>query len=118
MSGSTLLRSPRLPREVPFLCRSRFLRKVNDMDDNKFWAIVEECDVASGGDMDRKDQLIKAAISRLAGDEALAFYEIFHRMMDTAFAWSLWGAAYVLYVGCGEGCFIDFCGFLFSLCMV
>jgi hypothetical protein len=84
------------------------------MDDNKFWAIVEECDVASGGDMDRKDQLIKAAISRLAGDEALAFYEIFHRMMDTAFAWSLWGAAYVLNGGCGDDSFTDFRASLIS----
>src|SRR5262249_9768134 len=114
MSGSTLLRRPRLPREGPFLCRSRFLRKVKCLGENKFLAIVEECDVASGGDMDRKDQLIKAAISRLAGDEALAFYEIFHRMMDTAFAWSLWGAAYVLNGGCGDDSFTDFRASLIS----
>jgi hypothetical protein len=53
------------------------------MDDAGFWIIIDECHVASGGDMDWKDQLIKAAIIRLARDEALAFYHIFNWMIDT-----------------------------------
>jgi Protein of unknown function (DUF4240) len=52
-------------------------RRHKRIDDNEFWATIEESHAASGGDMDRKDQLIKAAINRLTGDEALAFYQIF-----------------------------------------
>jgi hypothetical protein len=59
------------------------------MDDDEFWAIVEECHAASRGNMDRKDELIKAAISRLSREEALALYQIFQRMMYTAFTWPL-----------------------------
>jgi hypothetical protein len=64
--------------------------------------------------MDQKNQLIKAAISRLSRDEASAFYQVFHRMMDTAFTWPLWGAAYVLNGGCGDDSFMDFRASLIS----
>jgi hypothetical protein len=84
------------------------------MDADRFWAIVDACHAASGGDMERKHQLIKAAISRLSSDEALDFYQIFNRMMDAAFTWPLWGAAYVLNGGCGDDSFIDFRASLIS----
>jgi hypothetical protein len=84
------------------------------MDDDKFWAMVEECHTASRDNMDRKEQLIKAAISRLSRDDALAFFQIFQRMMDTAFTWPLWGAAYVVNGGCGDDSFTDFRASLIS----
>jgi hypothetical protein len=84
------------------------------MDDEKFWAIIEECHAASEGDAARKDQLIKAAMSRLSGEDALAFYQIFLRMMDAAFTWGLWGAAHVLNGGCGDDSFSDFRASLIS----
>jgi hypothetical protein len=84
------------------------------MDDDKFWAILEGCRAASGGDMDRMDQLIKVAISGMLSEDALAFYQIFQRMMDTAFTWPLWGAAYVLNGGCGDDSFSDFRASLIS----
>ncbi len=51
--------------------------EVSEMDDEKFWAIVDECHTASGGDMNQKDQQIKTAINRLSSNEALAFYQTF-----------------------------------------
>jgi hypothetical protein len=84
------------------------------MGDDEFWEIIEECNAASTGDMNRKDQLVEAAIGRLSRDHALEFYRIFHRMMDSAFAWPLWGAAYVINGGCGDDTFSDFRASLIS----
>lgn len=84
------------------------------MNDHQFWTIIEECHSTSQGNMDQKDQLIKAAIGRLSREEALAFYRIFQRMMDTAFTWPLWGAAYVINGGCSDDSFTDFRASLIS----
>jgi uncharacterized protein DUF4240 len=84
------------------------------MDSERFWSIIQGCHEASGGDMDRKDQLIKAAISRLSCKEAEAFYVIFNQMMDAAYTWGLWGAAYVINGGCGDDAFADFRASLIS----
>jgi Protein of unknown function (DUF4240) len=84
------------------------------MDDQQFWTIIEECHSTSRGNVDQKDQLIKAAIRRLSRNETLVFYRIFQRMMDTAFTWPLWGAAYVVNGGCGDDSFTDFRASLIS----
>ena len=84
------------------------------MDTEQFWSIIQDCHEASGGDMDRNDQLIKAAISRLEGKEAGAFYQVFQQMMDKAYTWALWGAAYVINGGCEDDTFGDFRASLIS----
>jgi hypothetical protein len=84
------------------------------MNDEQFWAIIQDCHEASGGKTERKDRLIEAAICRLPGKEAEAFYAIFNRMMDSAYTWGLWGAAYVINEGCGDDTFADFRASLIS----
>jgi hypothetical protein len=84
------------------------------MDDTRFWSIIEDCHIASGGDMDRKDQHIRTATSRLSGPDAESFVGIFDRMMDTAYSYQLWGAAYVIHGGCGDDTFSDFRASLIS----
>ena len=84
------------------------------MNDEQFWAYIQDCHVASGGDMDQKDQLIKAAIGRLSGEEAETFYTIFNQTMDAAYTWGLWGAAYIIDGGCGDDAFADFRAALIS----
>jgi hypothetical protein len=84
------------------------------MDTEKFWSIVHDCHDASDDDMDRKDQLIKAAIGQLSAEDAEAFYIIFNQMMDAAYAWDLWGAAYLINRGCGDDAFADFRASLIS----
>jgi Protein of unknown function (DUF4240) len=56
------------------------------MTDDQFWAIVDHVHDASEGDMDLKEQLIKAAISRMSHQEAQDFYQPFERAMDAAFS--------------------------------
>jgi hypothetical protein len=84
------------------------------VDSEQFWSIIQDCREASGGDMDRNDQLIKVAISRLDGKEAEAFYQVFRQKMDEAYTWALWGAAYVINGGCGDDTFSDFRASLIS----
>jgi Protein of unknown function (DUF4240) len=84
------------------------------MDDTKFWSIIEDCHVAAGGDMDQKDELIKAAASRLSPADAESFGAIFDRLMDTAYSHQLWGAAYIIHGGCGDDSFTDFRASLIS----
>lgn len=84
------------------------------MNTEKFWSIVQTCHDASGDDVHRKDQLIKAAIGRLSGEDAEGFYTIFNQMMDAAYAWGLWGAAYLINRGCGDDAFTDFRASLIS----
>jgi hypothetical protein len=84
------------------------------MDSNVFWSIIQNCDEAAGGDMDRKDQLIRAAVGRLSGKEAEVFYTIFNQMMDAAYTWDLWAAAYIVLGGCGDDAFADFRASLIS----
>lgn len=84
------------------------------MDKEQFWSIVQDCHDAAQGDMDEKDRLLKAAVSRLPGREAEAFHATFNAMMDAAFTWDLWGAAYLINGGCGDDTFSDFRASLIS----
>jgi hypothetical protein len=84
------------------------------MNDDGFWKTIEECHSASAGDLNLNDQLIETAIGLLSSDDAVAFYQIFQQMMDTAFTWPLWGAAYIINGGCGDDSFMDFRASLIS----
>lgn len=84
------------------------------MDESKFWQIVDAAHDQSGGDMDEKCELIKAVLSRLPEDDAREFSGLFDSMMDRAYSWPLWGAAYVIYGGCSDDSFSDFRASLIS----
>ena len=78
------------------------------MDEDGFWKIVQSANDGSGGDMDRKCERIASANRGAAKDEALEFAQQFDAMMDKAYNWPLWGAAYVINGGCSDD---RFCGF-------
>lgn len=84
------------------------------MDEMKFWTIVGSAHEQSNGDMDEKCELIRTTLSKLTKDEATAFSALFNAMMDRAYAWPLWGAAYVINGGCGDDTFSDFRASLIS----
>lgn len=84
------------------------------VDELKFWEIVGSVHERSQGDMDRKCEWIKGAISQLSGREATAFAAIFDSKMDEAYSWPLWGAAYVINGGCSDDAFADFRASLIS----
>ena len=84
------------------------------MDENGFWKIVQRAHDLSGGDMDQKRDALRQLISALSKDEALEFAQHFDAMMDKAYDWPLWGAAYVINGGCGDDTFSDFRAALIS----
>lgn len=84
------------------------------MNEVKFWELVQSAHEQSGGDMDQKCELIRAAVAGLSKGDAVAFSRIFDAMMIKAYAWPLWGAAYVINGGCSDDSFIDFRASLIS----
>ena len=84
------------------------------MDETGFWKIVQDAHDASGGDMDRKCDLVRQRISSLPAAEAVEFAKCFDAMMAKAYSHPLWGAAYVINGGCGDDTFADFRASLIS----
>ena len=84
------------------------------MEELRFWGIVQHAHNQTNGDMDEKCEFIKNMISQLSKDDARAFANIFDSMMDRAYSWPLWGAAYVINGGCGDDTFSDFRASLIS----
>lgn len=84
------------------------------MDRATFWAIIQRCHDTSSGKMDKKYDLIRAEIAKLSKSDAIAFSRLFDDMMDRAYSWTLWGAAYIINGGCGDDTFSDFRASLIS----
>lgn len=84
------------------------------MDDAGFWKIVQDVHDASGGDMQLKCDLLRQQISSLPAIEAAQFADFFDAMMERAYSWPLWGAAYVINGGCSDDTFADFRASLIS----
>jgi len=80
----------------------------------EFWSFIQRAHDAAGGDMDRKCELIRAEVHRLSPSEASAFSRLFDEVMDRAYTWPLWGAAYVIHGGCSDDSFADFRSSLIS----
>ena len=84
------------------------------MNVSGFWAILQRAHDASAGDMHKKCGAIRGEIAKLSRDDALEFSRLFDSMMDKAYSWPLWGAAYLINGGCGDDTFIDFRASLLS----
>jgi hypothetical protein len=84
------------------------------MVEASFWKIIQDVHDASGGDMDRKCDLLRQLLSSLPSMEAAQFAGFFDAMMERAYGWPLWGAAYVINGGCGDDTFADFRASLIS----
>lgn len=84
------------------------------MNEQIFWAIIQRAHDQSQGSMYAKCEAITTEIAKLSEEDALAFSELFDAMMDKAYTWSLWGAAYLINGGCEEEAFSDFRAALIS----
>src|SRR5262245_19731853 len=84
------------------------------IDEERFWRIVDDVHASFPDDMDEKSEKLKRALSRLSSKDALRFRELFDTMMNRAYSWPLWGAAYVINGGCGDDTFMDFRSALIS----
>lgn len=83
------------------------------MDDDAFWALVEQARRDAGDDAPESvaEAMTAALVARGAAD-AVAFDEAFHRVSAQGYSWDLWGAAYLLNGGCSDDGFDYFRGWL------
>ncbi|MCR1980889.1 DUF4240 domain-containing protein [Cellulosimicrobium cellulans] len=86
------------------------------MDRETFWEIVDAArDRAGAGADDRGAEddplpgvLTDLLIERLSPDEILAFADVAGAVARDAYAWPVWGAAYLVEGGCSDDGFMDF----------
>lgn len=71
------------------------------MDADGFWALIDEC----RGKADECEELADLVVERLstlppAG--VAGFTRVFDELLDRAYRWDLWGAAYIINGGCSD----------------
>ncbi len=84
------------------------------MNKDQFWQIIDSVHAGSGGDMDRKCELLKEELATLEDQELREFIDHFDSADAAAYTWPLWGAAYVMHGGCSDDSFSDFRATLIS----
>jgi hypothetical protein len=82
---------------------------------DQFWNIVDKIHRASGGDMDKKCELLEAELRSLPLEEVRSFHRHFDECEDRAYIWELWAAAYIIGGGCSDDAFSDFRATLISM---
>jgi hypothetical protein len=82
---------------------------------DQFWEIVDGAHRASGGDMEKKCDLLDAELRRLSLDEVRSFHAHFTDCLDRAYTWPIWAAAYIMGGGCSDDSFWDFRSTLISM---
>jgi hypothetical protein len=82
---------------------------------DQFWKLVEKVHKASGGDMDKKCELLDAELRQLPLNDVRSFHAHFYDCQDRAYTWELWAAAYIIGGGCSDDKFSDFRSTLISM---
>jgi hypothetical protein len=78
------------------------------MTRDQFWRIIEKIHRESGTDIDKRFEVLEAALGKLSLAEVQSFDTHFTDCHDRAYKWGLWGAAYVIGGGCSDDGFSDF----------
>lgn len=73
------------------------------MDIDQFWSIIE-----IGKDTEEPEAVLAEELDRLSTEEVSSFQEHMDILMEKAYTWDLWGAAYLAEGGCSDDGFIDF----------
>jgi len=73
------------------------------MNESDFWKLVAPC-----GESESPHSVLETLLNPLSADQVVAFNLIFEKLMDNAYSWDLWGAAYVIAGGCSDDGFTDF----------
>ncbi len=85
------------------------------MNEDQFWALIDVAHGGSPGDLEGRAERLGAAHGELGADDIQSFQNLFDALMDRAYTWELWGAAYILGGGCSDDGFTDFRAWLTSL---
>jgi hypothetical protein len=93
------------------------------MDQDRFWAIIAESRkrterrkvTKSRSFLDIQLKELTPILRQLSPEDLIAYERRFSYYLDMAYRWDLWGAAYLLFGGCGDDGFLDFRSTLVSL---
>jgi hypothetical protein len=83
------------------------------MSDDRFWAIIDRT-IRFAAQNERQLDALRSELAALSAGEVAAFDAVFEAQMNRAYAWSLWGAAYVAEGGCSDDGFVYFRVWLIS----
>ena len=78
------------------------------MTEDEFWSLVDDVNTRSGGSPDAKESVLRERLEALDAPDVAAFGRHMDAVMDRAYAWNLWAAAYVIHGGCSDDSFMDF----------
>lgn len=78
------------------------------MTEDEFWSLVDGVNARSGGSPDAKEALLRERLDALDAPAVAAFSAHMDAMMDRAYAWNVWAAAYIIHGGCSDDGFMDF----------
>lgn len=78
------------------------------MTEDEFWSLVDGVNTQSGGSPDAKEAALRQRLDALDAPAVASFSNHMDAMMDRAYAWNVWAAAYVIHGGCSDDSFMDF----------
>jgi hypothetical protein len=78
------------------------------MDEAVLWKLVEEAKAESSAALSNQPELLQRKLEALPPSEIVEFDRIFERLLDRAYHWDLWAAAYIIEGGCSDDGFRDF----------
>ncbi len=85
------------------------------MDNIEFWNLIARVKKSGGEDIEERSDALSEELGKLEPDEIISFSNIFSSLLDQAYSWNLWGAAYIMQGGCGDDSFWDFRSSLISI---
>lgn len=74
------------------------------MPEDRFWEIIER-KLGPDIDPDTRIEVLRASLRALPIEEVIAFEVTFRRLLNEAYSWDLWGAAYVIHGGASDDAF-------------
>jgi hypothetical protein len=83
--------------------------------DTSFWRLTDGTRRAAGDDTGRRSELLKDRLTQLTPQAIVDFARTRHRLDQSLYTWSMWGAATVIEDGCSDDCFRDFRAYVISL---
>lgn len=72
------------------------------MDEAKFWRLVEAAQGEMTPELSNQADILQAKLEGLPPDEIVEFARIQRRLLNEAYRWDLWAAAYIIEGGCSD----------------
>ena len=88
------------------------LSVTREMSTHRFWSLIDQARRDADGDVDEYGLALEGVLAHLTPDELIEFERHFDSLIDAAWRWDLWGAAYILNGGCSDDGFLYFRGWL------